>query len=261
MKTTHVILGCAVVGVMAGAVLGDWDPGDPHKMHHPQLPDPGGWDVRISNARRQPGEPPQWVVADDWECSQTGPVDDVHFWVSWMQDVVDTLGIRSIHLSIHDNIPVGPDGWSIPGGLIREWDIGPTGFTVRHYGSEEQGWFDPPFEEWQPNDHTEYYQINIVDIPDPFTQQAGTIYWLDISVDLGGESETGKLGWKTSQDHWMDDAVYWDPIDQRWIELRDPMTTESLDMAFVITPEPGTLLLLAGGLAGACGARRRRAHS
>jgi len=37
-----------------GPVRADWDPGDGHKMHFPQLPDPEGWDVRISNARREP---------------------------------------------------------------------------------------------------------------------------------------------------------------------------------------------------------------
>jgi len=91
---------------------------------------------------------------------------------------------------------------------------------------------------------------NLVDFPHPFEQVKDTIYWLDISVDLVGEAELGQLGWKTSQDHFNDDAVYWDMINQDWAELRDPISDESLDMAFVITPEPTTLALLAlGGLA------------
>jgi len=232
----------AVVVLLAPAARADWNPGDDHKMHFPQLPDPTGWDVRISNARN----PLEWIVADDWRCSRTGPVDDVHLWVSWMQEVEDQ--IMNLHLSIHDNIPVGPDGWSIPGNLLWERDLGPDEFTIRYYGTGDQGWYDPPFEDAWPSDHTNYYQINVIDIPDPFIQQEGEIYWLDVSVDLWGESETGKLGWKTSLDHFEDDAVYWDMITQRWIELRDPFTTESLDMAFVITgtviPEPAGLGLV-----------------
>lgn len=238
---TIAVVVCALVPVAAA----DWDPGDGHKMHYPQLPDPQGWDVRVTNSRREPEEPLEWVVADDWRCSRTGPVEDVHIWVSWMQEVEDQ--IVNLHLSIHDNIPVGPDGWSIPGELRWERDFAPCEFTMRHYGTGDQGWYDPPFDDWWESDHTNYYQINVDPIPDPFIQQEGEIYWLDVSVDLLGEAETGKLGWKTSRDHFLDDAVYWDMIDQRWVELRDPITTESLDMAFVITPEPATMGLLALG--------------
>lgn len=237
----------------------DWDPGDGHKMHYPQLPDPEGWDVRVSNSRRAPNDPFQWIIADDWQCSETGPVSDVHFWFSWSQDVVDQ--IVNVHLSIHDNIPAeeNPDGWSIPGNLLWSDDFGPPQFSIRPYGEGDQGWYDPVFGDFTPEgDHLAFSQINIVDILDPFEQQQGEIYWLDVSVDLQGESETGQLGWKTSQDHFMDDAVYWNIEDEKWIELRDPVTQESLDMAFVITiAEPHAGLLLAIGALGLLALRRR----
>ncbi len=258
------LLGFGIAAICFPATApGDWIEQDGHKMHFPQLPDPTGWDVRISNARN----PEEWIVADDWQCSETGWVQDVHFWVSWQGDLVDT--IENIHLSIHDNIPVGPDGWSTPGDLRWEYDTGDGGFTIRHAGQGDQGWFDPPFDEVSPNDHENYYQINIVDLPNPFVQQKDQIYWLDVSVDLVGEGELGKLGWKTSQDHFMDDAVFWHVPTARWVELRDPLPPyESLDMAFVITgeaiPEPSAMVGLAS-MAAAAGLlfvwRRRRAHS
>lgn len=33
---------------LGGPALADWQPGDGHKMHFPQLPDEDGWDVRSS---------------------------------------------------------------------------------------------------------------------------------------------------------------------------------------------------------------------
>ncbi|MCP4902422.1 MAG: PEP-CTERM sorting domain-containing protein, partial [bacterium] len=57
-------------------------------------------------------------------------------------------------------------------------------------------------------------------------------------------------GWKTSQDHWNDNAV-WEVSNGVYAPLSDPLAQPPtpLDMAFVITPEPTTLGLLAlGGL-------------
>ena len=49
-----------------------------------------------------------------------------------------------------------------------------------------------------------------------------------------------RFGWKTSQDHWNDDAAWYDDVGDDWIELYDPVleVPVSLDMAFVITSPP-----------------------
>ena len=258
MKYATTILALIAVAALASPAEADWDVGDGHKMHYPQLPDPNGWDVRITNARRDLADPPQWVVADDWRCRGGGEVTDVHFWVSWMEDTKDV--ILNIYLSIHKDIPAGTGGidYSRPGDLLWSSNFGPGQFTIQDYGTGWQGWSDPPFEEWWTEDHQNFHQINIMHIPDPFPQTEGEIYWLDISVDLWGEGELGQLGWKTSQDHFTDDAVYWDMVKKTWLELRDPYTGESLDMAFVITPEPATMSMLALASIGVL-LRRRKA--
>jgi hypothetical protein len=228
-------------------------------MHYPQLPDPNGWDVRVTNSRRAANEPLQWIVADDWLCTESGPVSGIHFWVSWMQETQDQ--IANIHLSIHADIPQGPDGWSIPGEELWFRDLGPQEYSIRHYGTGEQGWYDPQ-DSWMLDDHTNYYQVNVTNIENPFVQEEGTIYWLDVSVDLIGEGELGQLGWKTSSDHWNDDAVYWDPREGgSWQELIDPRFPNdpvSLDMAFVIVPEPQAWVLFGFGFIGVVLVARRK---
>jgi len=230
MKTTLLIATALAICVPA---MADWDPGDPHKMHFPQLPDPNGWDVAATYPK---------VLADDWMCSESGPVTDIHFWGSWRQDIVGD--ITSIHVSIHDNIPEPP--FSQPGELLWERDFFPGEWAERVYGTGDQGWFNPNTGEAFPSDHDLFYQYNIVDIPEPFLQQRDAIYWLDISV-MVEDPAVMEWGWKTSLEHFEDDAVFGDLPDPQWTPLEDPFTGVTLDLAFVITPEPTSLALLALG--------------
>ena len=240
MKTARTMLPLVVVMALAGTVLADWNPGDPYKMHYPQLPDSTGWDVNFAFPN---------VLADDWRCSESGPVKDIHFWFSSHQDI--PFEVLTIHASIHADIPAGTGGiqHSRPGNLLWERDFYIDDFSIWHWGDGDQGYYDPRVPEYTKHDHSSIYQANIVDIEDPFYQVQDTIYWLDLSVtavpEAGGFVDP-ILGWKTSLDHWNDMAV-WD-AGGAWQPLRDPETLGPLDLAFVITPEPASVcFLLAGG--------------
>lgn len=58
-------------------------------------------------------------------------------------------------------------------------------------------------------------------------------------MNIQAITEGGVWGWKTSLDHWNDNAVWGvgeDPEQIEWQELIDPLTSESLDLAFMIGP-------------------------
>lgn len=251
MNIARLMIGVGIVATAASTALADWFPGDPYKMHYPQLPDPQGWDVNATYPK---------VLADDWQCSETGPVTDIHVWGSWEFGIPGE--ILSIHTSIHTNIPATPDVGSRPGDLLWERDFLPGQFILLDpWGTGDEGWYDPNNGEFRRPDHQTFHQINIERIEDPFIQTLGEIYWLDISVTLADVSGTqARWGWKTSLEHFMDDAVWSDfnavgGVDG-WNELYDPETGVSLDMAFVITPAPGTIAIV--GLGGLAALRRRR---
>ena len=108
---------------------------------------------------------------------------------------------------------------------------------------------------WNRPDHQQYWQINIDDLSlgdaDPLIeQQEGEIYWLDLNIQTAGG---GLIGWKTSLAHFNDAAVV--NVGGAWFPMFDPINGEQLDMAFVITPEPGSAMLALLG-AGLCCLRR-----
>jgi len=204
------ILVCMLMIGVTGTAFADWQEGEPFKMHFPQLPDPNGYDVDWGN----------WELADDWKCIETGNVDDIHFWISWFFD--DPMTIQYIDVSIWSNVPVGPGGYSIPGELL--WNRRVTDFIVAGPWTGNQLWY-MPWGEIIPQPHQLYWQINIKEIPDPFMQIEGEMYWLVIKMPF----EVPQLvGWKTTQDYFMDHAVWLDAAGV-WSII------DGIDFAFVIT--------------------------
>jgi hypothetical protein len=239
----------------------DWAVGDPYKMHFPQLPDPNGLDVNFESPL---------MLADDWLCTETGPVRDIHFWVSHKGgEIPAILGLR---VEIFANIPATPSSFSRPGASL--WSAGgPLPFNDFKFatatgGTGNQGWYEPLTGQYIPNDHNSYFQINLTNITQPFIQQKGTIYWLGISIDT-----TNADGWKTADlnsypapytgKHYEDDAVFRSG-DGSWRELHypsgHPRGGQSIDLAFVITsiPEPASFILLAVAVVATCCCRSCR---
>jgi len=210
----------------------DWNPEDGYKMHFPQMPDPNGWDADIMMG---------WTLGDDWKCSETGFVSDIHIWYSWLSDIVGQ--ILMVPINIYSNVPANDQiPYSRPGQKLWSQQFGLDEFTTRLWGYGDQGFMHAGGDYLQHN-HNQIWQLNIVNITNPFLQEEGEIYWLVIpGIQIAGNTE---IGWKTANvdeypepytgSHYMDDAVYnnagW------WNEIHDPITGESMDLAFVINGE------------------------
>ena len=262
MKRLTLTIICIVL--TSTIALGHWDPGMPAKWV--QLPDigpspapfPTGIDVNATAPK---------VLADDFLCTATGPVTEVHIWGSWRNDLVIDPAMVDFILSFHADIPASPISHSMPGELLWEGLFPAGSFHVRPYGTiAPEGWYNPNYEEYEPISDFIAWQYNFYldpSIVEPFIQKgtpdAPIVYWLNV---MAIPHDPGAMfGWKTSVDHWNDDAVWSDifpdgtaPDGFGWRELRYPMehpyAGESIDLAFVIVPEPITLTMLAlGGLA------------
>ncbi|MCD6249459.1 MAG: hypothetical protein J7J98_03895 [candidate division Zixibacteria bacterium] len=239
-KMLACILGLVVI--MAGAsIRADWVPEDGHKMHYPQFPNDHGWNVMGSFDQ---------VLADDWQCSEDGPVTDLHFWGSWVNGLSGT--INSFTITFYLDIP-DPDGsgplYSMPGPIV----YGPVeiiDFTEVHIVPVPQameGWYDPITGDMFLNDHDNYFQYNIDYLPEPFIQTAGTIYWVSITANIVDVVDPQPLwGWKTTLNYFNDNGVVWNNDIQEWVELVEPSTGPIMN-GFDVQVDPGGVLIGGNG--------------
>jgi hypothetical protein len=194
------------------------------KMHYAQEPDLFGTDVLATAPL---------VLADDFRCTQTGPITNIIFWGSWFEDQKGT--ITNLHLSIHADDRSG--AFSKPGELLWQRDVGGADFVETLEGAAPQSWYNAASGLFLENNHSNCYRYTVpVPLQHAFYQTTGTIYWIDVSAGVNG----GVLGWKTSRSpHFEDDAAWAVAAEQlAWIELRHPVTRESLDLAFAIQGAP-----------------------
>jgi len=257
---------------LAGPVLADWDPSMDHKMHFPQLPD---LDNGVNVLAREPK-----ILADDWQCSESGWVTDIHIWGSWDNDKWPTWGLYA-DLYIFKDIPALLDPadnttvleHSRPGELVwRQSFPGVLSLNSKFWGDPEpEGFYDPNTNEIIGEDKFITQYNFYVPLDNAFRQEQGQVYWLGVQKrDFDFDNDL--FGWKSSADNFLDDAVYLDlapqgipiPLHETllgWEEMYNPHTGESMNLSFVITgviPEPATVTLVMFSTGGLLALRRRR---
>lgn len=203
------------------------------------------------------------ILADDFLCTVSGPITDIHVWASWKHDLLPGFETGQVDpslvtfvLSIHEDIPAGTGDipYSRPGKLLWYRTFQPGSFEVHPYFQGDEWWWDPlnPTEPEFPGDHV-VWQYDFFIREEPFyqrgTAEKPVIYWLDLHAIPGG-TNGAEFGWKTCvpEDRWNDDAVIGigqDPSsDINWKDLHypvpHPLAPQTLDMAFALTgyPEP-----------------------
>ncbi len=260
----RLILTLILCALFAGSTaLADLDPIDSAKWA--QLPDtsPTGLDIYAWNSR---------VMMDDFLCTQGGLITDIHIWGSWFNGYLpkEATGANpsasniTFTLSLHADIPANPTGglgYSTPGELLWEQIFNPGQFTADLYHNGPEGWYNPSTGKYVRTNQVWQYNFDI-DEQDAFMQQGTVgnpvIYWLDISATT--LDHEALFGLRTAAEHFNDNAVWANSHQGPWNELiypqGHPSAGESIDLAFAITPEPTTLLMLS---LGTLALRRRKA--
>jgi len=248
---------------MVGTSVADWDPEDEHKMHFPQLPDPYGWDIYATSFLPQLPNTHNIVLADDFECSETGYIKDIHFWGSWKLCIVGeidyfVIGVAEDLATDSQEIPYSRPGETLIKWEIHDWAESPVDT------SDIQGWYEPHNDYWNEFDHSNYFQYNVfLDEEDWFYQEEGTFYWLFITAYVK-QANPGLpqplWGWKTSDvslypepymgKHYRDDAVwnYWTPYSQSdWVDIFEPPIVDPVTNTFFAQFGPGGQIYDVGG--------------
>ncbi len=243
MRNSLILLIIGLCLAFAWPANADWDESMPAKwVQNPDL-SPMGIDI---NASPNPGD---FILADDFLCQNQEFITGIHVYGSWLNDYLpfgEAPEAIRFTLSIHADIPASqnPEGYSLPGELLWIREFQPGEFQVRPWADNiDEGWMDPPAEYFFPGDHV-CWQYNFEIPQEEAFEQLGTeedpiVYWLDLKAFP--EDPEASFGWKTSIDHWNDNAVYGhgaDPFMGPWFELIYPMGHElmgqPIDLAFVL---------------------------
>jgi len=217
-----------------------------------QPPDlsPTGIDVDATVDLEPGGDLLPQILADDFPCTTTGPVTDIHIWGSWYNDYLPGEDPRNVMftLSIHADIPVSQSstGYSMPGELLWRREFQAGDFFVEPIPSfVPEAYYNPCVERYEPDNHQMVWKYSFyIDSADAFYQRGSpdnrVVYWLSVQAQPSfGFAAPVRFGWKTSVEQWNDDAVWAVAMmpPYQWQELRRPETNESLDLAFEITTE------------------------
>ncbi len=181
------------------------------------------------------------VLADDFLCTNTGYITDIHLWGSWSNDLAGS--ISNFYLFIYSDVPVGPNnpnGFSYPGSLLWHQTFPPGQYSSNTYTNGNESFWDPS--NYVVGGDSTVWQFCFVPPATNLFYQTGTpassnVYWL--VAYAGGIPNTNDYGWKSSTSNWNDAAVWggWNNALQQpvgnWMPMSNPTNSiQQLDLSF-----------------------------
>ena len=171
------------------------------------------------------------ALADDFVCTNTGQITDLHIWGAWLGDQVDPNA--TFGLAIFSDVPVSAtNAFSHPGVLLWMQTFTPGTYSSRPVAMQPEQFYYP--NQGTVGNSVYLWQYNFYPAT-PFVQQgsatAPVIYWLGMKVIPS--TSTNNFGWKTSTNHFNDKAVFsQNSLSAPWQSLQ---TTFPVDLAFALT--------------------------
>ena len=182
------------------------------------------------------GTLPPIVLADDFVCTNIGPISDIHLWCSWLGDNIDLSA--PIWLAIYDDVPATNNQPSHPGNLVWSQWFGPNDYVQNLYTTGFESFYDPSTSTTLGTDTNMYYYCFSLFPTNRFVQ-TGTAAspqtnWLAVYAAPSGNAGS-RFGWKTSAVQ-QNDAAAWSPGWPPTAAWQPVLDTNNfpLDFAFVI---------------------------
>jgi hypothetical protein len=151
-----------------------------------------------------------WMLADDFICTNAGPISDIHIWGSWLNDSVETNSI-TFTLGIYDDVPVNPNNPnSHPGNLLWQQTFAPGQYAENFFATGSETFLNPGPPATMGTDSQAWYYCFYP--TNPFVQtgtnSAPKTYWLAVYAQLPSRSTDYNFGWKTTDSVQNDTSVH-----------------------------------------------------
>jgi hypothetical protein len=172
-------------------------------------------------------------LADDFPCTNTGPITDIHVWCSFLNDAFTN---PPIWLGIWSDVPAVGTNISHPGLLLWQQTFTPTQYQSYFWSCGNEDFYMPTGAGFIYGPDSQVY-YDIFYPTNAFVQQGSitnpVTYWLSVYCQ-----DLSWFGWKTSTNSHQDAAVWatWPPgPTPTWTAMSDPFLGTPLNMAFKIT--------------------------
>ena len=249
MKTaTHFRIPVFVIGLatllLAATTLAQTKCVDTNSVKYLQPPNLAGFDVSDGSG---------YVLADDFVCTNTGPITGIHIWGSWLDDVHGV--ITNFIIGIYSDVPAGTTATgapipSHPGNLLWSESFPAGQFVETVFAVGQEQFISPASVDILGPDTNAWYYCFFP--TSPFTQTGSTAapvtYWLAVYAEgnFGPPlAATPQFGWKTTPGIRNDVSVNtpWPGVlpgpGTTWktnaTPPGSPIGTQPLDLAFELT--------------------------